>query len=129
MAAERITDTPQWHALARHYAEMKDKHLRELFAEQPARGEEMAVQAGDLYLDYSKNRVTRDTLRLLLDLADRARLREQIEAMFTGQKINVTEDRAVLHVALRAPMSESVVVDGVDVVPHVHAVLDKMGDF
>ncbi|MGH8908120.1 MAG: glucose-6-phosphate isomerase [Egibacteraceae bacterium] len=124
-----ITRTPEWRALTEHYAAVRDEHLRDLFAAQPARGEAMAVEAGDLYLDYSKNRVTGETLRLLVALAERAGLRERIEAMFTGQRINVTEDRAVLHVALRAPRDTRVIVDGRDVVPDVHAVLDRMAGF
>src|SRR5207244_13642605 len=101
--ANRITDTAEWKALERHYADMRDVHLRELFASDPRRGETMTLEAGALYLDYSKNRITPETVGLLLALAERAGLRDRIEAMFTGQRINVTEDRAVLHVALRAP--------------------------
>jgi len=129
VTANRITDTAEWKALERHYADMRDVHLRELFASDPRRGETMTLEAGALYLDYSKNRITAETVRLLLALADRAGLRDRIEAMFTGRRINVTEDRAVLHVALRAPEHERILVDGDDVVPKVHAVLRKMADF
>ena len=120
---------PAWAALERHYEQVRDVHLRTLFAEDPERGERLALEAAGLYLDYSKNRVTDETIRLLLGLADEVGLRERIDAMFRGEKINVTEDRAVLHVALRAPRDRSIVVDAVDVVPQVHAVLDKMADF
>ena len=129
MTANRITATAEWKALERHHAEVKDVHLRQLFAGDPRRGETMTLEAGALYLDYSKNRVTAETLRLLLALAERAGLRARIEAMFTGERINVTEDRAVLHVALRAPEHETILLDGQDVVPDVHAVLRKMADF
>ncbi len=105
---------------------MRDRHLRELFADDPGRGERLTVEAAGLYLDYSKNRVTDETLKLLVQLAEESGLRERIDAMFRGEKINVTEHRAVLHVALRAPKGQSIVVDGKDVVPEVHAVLDKM---
>ncbi|TML92923.1 MAG: glucose-6-phosphate isomerase [Actinobacteria bacterium] len=129
MTANRITATAEWKALERHHAEVKDVHLRQLFAGDPRRGETMTLEAGALYLDYSKNRITPETMRLLLALAERAGLRDRIEAMFTGQRINVTEDRAVLHVALRAPEHETIRLDGDDVVPGVHAVLRKMQDF
>jgi glucose-6-phosphate isomerase len=125
----RITETAEWRALENHYAEMKDVHLRELFAADPGRGESMAVEAADLYLDYSKHRLTPETIRLLVALAERAGLQERIEAMFRGEHINVTEDRAVLHVALRAPEGEVIRADGQDVVPEVHAVLRKMAGF
>ena len=104
-------------------------HLRRLFADDPGRGERLTAEAAGLFLDYSKNRVTDETLGLLLQLAEESGLRARIDAMFRGEKINVTEDRAVLHVALRAPEGESIVVDGEDVVPQVHAVLDRMADF
>ena len=104
-------------------------HLRELFADDPKRGERLTVEAAGLYLDYSKNRITDETLKLLLQLAEESGLRERIDAMFRGDKINVTENRAVLHVALRAPKGASILVDGEDVVPEVHAVLDQMADF
>ena len=124
-----ITETPEWHALEAHFEEVRDLHLRDLFVADPTRGERMAVEADGLFLDYSKNRITDETVRLLLTLAHRAGLRDRIEAMFTGQKINVTEDRAVLHVALRAPEDAVIEVDGENVVPGVHAVLRKMADF
>jgi len=118
-----------WQALEDHYERMRGLHLRSLFAEDPMRGERMTVEAAGVYLDYSKNRITDETLKLLVDLAEQSGLRARIDAMFRGQKINVTEDRAVLHVALRAPKGASIVVDGKNVVPQVHAVLDKMADF
>jgi glucose-6-phosphate isomerase len=121
--------TPAWVALGEHYETIRDLHLRDLFAQDPARGERMALEAAGVYLDYSKNRITDETLKLLVRLAEEARLRERIDAMFGGEKINVSEKRAVLHVALRAPKEESIAVDGQDIVPGVHAVLDKMADF
>src|SRR5919106_3783960 len=124
-----LTQRPAWNALAAHYQTVRELHLRKLFAEDPTRGERMTAEASGLYLDYSKNRITDETLKLLLQLADESRLRERIDAMFRGEKINVTENRAVLHVALRAPRGASIVVDGENVVPQVHAVLDKMTDF
>ncbi len=129
MTAMPLTQRPAWQALQAHYQEMRDRHLRDLFAQDPGRGERLTAEAVGLFLDYSKNRLTDQTLRLLLDLAEGCGLRERIEAMFTGQKINVTEQRAVLHVALRAPRDTSIVVDGQNVVPQVHAVLDRMADF
>ena len=125
----RIDQTPEWEALARHQRQLGDTHLRELFAADPARGETMTCEAGDLYLDYSKQRVTAETLGLLVALAERAGLRERIDAMFAGDKLNVTEDRAVLHVALRAPETSSIEVAGHDVVPDVHEVLGRMRAF
>ncbi|MEO5875124.1 MAG: glucose-6-phosphate isomerase [Streptosporangiaceae bacterium] len=124
-----ITSSPEWKALAGHYAELRDRTLRELFAADPGRGERLAVTAGDLYLDFSKNRVTDETIGLLTALAARAGLRERTEAMFSGEHINVSEDRAVLHTALRLPAGAELVVDGQNVVADVHAVLDRMGDF
>jgi glucose-6-phosphate isomerase len=124
-----ITQRPAWQALAAHYQTIKDAHLRTLFADDAARGERMTLEAAGLYLDYSKNRVTDETLHLLVNLARESGLRERIDAMFRGDKINVTEQRAVLHVALRAPRDEKIFVDGQNVVPEVHAVLDKMSDF
>jgi glucose-6-phosphate isomerase len=118
-----------WRALASHYKTISKLHLRQLFADDPKRGERLVVEAVGLYLDYSKNRITDETLRLLLELAEESGLRARIDAMFRGEKINVTEKRAVLHVALRAPRDESIVVDGKNVVPEVHAVLDRMADF
>jgi glucose-6-phosphate isomerase len=118
-----------WDALDAHYKKASKLHLRQLFADDPERGERMAVEAVGLYLDYSKNRVTYETLKLLLRLAEQSGLQSRIAAMFRGEKINVTEKRAVLHVALRAPRGGSIVVDGENVVPKVHSVLDKMADF
>jgi glucose-6-phosphate isomerase len=124
-----LTKRPAWQALEQHYQKMQEVHLRTLFADDPKRGERLTAEAEGIYLDYSKNRITDETLRLLLDLAASAGLRERIDAMFRGEKINVTEQRAVLHVALRAPKDQVIVVDGKNVVPEVHAVLDKMADF
>ncbi len=124
-----LTHRPSWQKLEEHYHTARDLHLRTLFAEDPQRGERFALEAVGIYLDYSKNRVTDETMRLLLELAESASLRERIDAMFKGEKINVTERRAVLHVALRAPGDASIIVDGENVVPAVHAVLDKMADF
>ncbi len=124
-----LTQRPEWKALEEHYARMRGIHLRELFAQDAQRGERFALEAAGLYLDYSKNRVTDETLRLLLRLAESSGLRQRIDAMFSGEKINVTEKRAVLHVALRAPKGESIVVDGENVVPEVHRVLEKMANF
>src|SRR3954464_6052860 len=118
-----------WQALADHYDTMRGLQLRDLFADDPARGERMTAEAAGVYLDYSKNRVNAETLKLLVELAQQAGLRARIDAMFTGEKINVTENRAVLHVALRAPRDASIVVDGKNVVPDVHAVLDRMAEF
>ncbi|HEY9446828.1 MAG TPA: glucose-6-phosphate isomerase [Burkholderiales bacterium] len=125
----RLTERSQWRALQQHSGGIERRHLRELFAEDPLRGEHFAAEAAGLYLDYSKNRVTRETLRLLRELAEACGVRERIEATFRGEKINVTEERAVLHVALRAPASERIVLDGNDVVPQVHAVLERMAAF
>src|SRR5215813_967167 len=127
-----MSDTKQaaaWKALEAHAATVSKIHLRQLFAEDRTRGERLALEAVGLYLDYSKNRVTDETLRLLVQLAEASGLREQIDAMFRGDKINVTEKRAVLHIALRAPKEAKIFVDGKDVVPEVHAVLDKMSVF
>jgi glucose-6-phosphate isomerase len=123
------TKLAAWQALEAHYPKVRDLHLRKLFADDPKRGERLAAEAVGIYFDYSKHRITDETLRLLLQLAEEAGLRARIDAMFRGEKINVTEKRAVLHVALRAPKGHSIVVDGEDVVPQVHAVLDKMADF
>jgi len=120
---------PAWKALATHYKDIKKQHLRELFAADAKRGEQFTVSAAGLFLDYSKNRITGKTLKLLLQLAKESRLPAKIEAMFTGEKINITENRAVLHVALRAPKGASILVDGKNVVPEVHAVLDRMAVF
>jgi glucose-6-phosphate isomerase len=124
-----LTATPEWQALHEHYQTIERAHLRELFAGDPKRGEAMTLEVNGVYLDYSKNRITDETVRLLVALARRAGLRERIDAMFAGEKINVTEDRPVLHVALRAPEDEHIYVDGKDVVPDVHAVLRKMASF
>jgi len=124
-----ITQRPAWQALAAHYLPIKDVHLRTLFAHDPERGERFTAEAAGLYLDYSKHRITDETLRLLLNLAAESGLRERIDAMFRGEKINITENRAVLHVALRAPRDQRIFVDGHDVVPDVHVVLDNMTDF
>jgi glucose-6-phosphate isomerase len=118
-----------WQDLARHYEQVRGLHLRQMFADDPKRGERFTLQAAGIFLDYSKNRITDETLKLLLQLAEQAGLRERIDAMFRGDKINITENRAVLHVALRAPRDEKIFVDGKDVVPDVHAVLDKMAAF
>jgi glucose-6-phosphate isomerase len=123
------TKLTAWQALEAHYPKVRDLHLRKLFADDPKRGERLAAEAVGIYFDYSKHRITDETLRLLLQLAEEAGLQARIDAMFRGEKINVTEKRAVLHVALRAPKGHSIVVDGEDVVPQVHAVLDKMADF
>jgi glucose-6-phosphate isomerase len=120
---------PAWKALEDHYKSIQKTHLRNLFADDPKRGERLTVEALGIYLDYSKNRVTDETLKLLVQLAKESGLQARIDAMFRGEKINITEKRAVLHVALRAPRGTSIVVDGENVVPAVHAVLDKMTDF
>jgi glucose-6-phosphate isomerase len=124
-----VTERPAWNALIAHYQNVRELHLRKLFADDPTRGKRLTIDAVGLYLDYSKNRVTDETLKLLMQLAEESGLRERIDAMFRGDKINITENRAVLHVALRAPRAASIVVDGENVVPQVHAVLDKMADF
>ena len=127
--ATPLTQRPEWAALADHFAKIRDVHLRALFAEDSSRGERLAVEGAGLYLNYSKNRVTDETLRLLIRLAEAVGLRGRIDAMFRGEKINATEGRAVLHVALRAPRGQRIAVDGRDVVPDVHAVLDEMAAF
>jgi glucose-6-phosphate isomerase len=130
MAARgRITRTPEWEALEAHRGKMEGVHLRDLFAEDPDRGRTLTLEAGDLYLDYSKNLTTRETMELLVSLAERSGLRRRIDAMFAGERINVTEGRPALHVALRAPRDEVIEVDGENVVPEVHAVLDRMASF
>jgi len=126
---QRLTEASSWHALQAHYEKIKDIHLRQLFADDPSRGERLAAEAAGLYLDYSKNRVTDETVRLLVQLAKERGVADRRDAMFRGEKINITEGRAVLHVALRAPRGTQIKVDGVDVVPEVHAVLDKMAAF
>jgi glucose-6-phosphate isomerase len=125
----RLKNRPAWKALAKHHREIRDVHLRDLFAQDPGRGERMRTEAIGIYFDYSKNRVTDETLALLVDLANESHLRERIDAMFRGEKLNVTERRAVLHLALRAPRDAVIEVDGHDVVPDVHAVLDRMAAF
>ena len=127
-----ITGTPEWGALASHYNEVKDVHLRSLFADDVAvaeRGRSLTAEGAGLYLDYSKHRVTAETIALLVALAEVAGLRDRIEAMFTGAHINTSENRAVLHTALRLPRTAQLVVDGQDVVHDVHEVLDRMADF
>ncbi len=124
-----LTQQPAWQKLAAHHQEIQGLHLRNLFAQDPQRGERLKAEAVGLYLDYSKNRVTDETLKLLVQLAKDCDLSGRIRAMFSGEKINITEDRAVLHVALRAPKDETILVDGKNVVPGVHAVLDKMSAF
>ncbi len=124
-----LTERPAWKALEAHYQQVRELHLRKLFGDDPGRGERLTAEAVGLYLDYSKNRVTGETLKLLVQLAEESGLRARIEAMFRGEKINLTEQRAVLHVALRAPKGAVIVVDGENVVPQVHAVLDRMANF
>jgi glucose-6-phosphate isomerase len=124
-----LTTLAAWQSLETHYPKVRELHLRDLFAGDPTRGERMTIEAVGIYFDYSKHRITDETLRLLLQLAKESGLRARIDAMFRGEKINVTEKRAVLHVALRTPKGQSIFVDGEDVVPQVHAVLDKMADF
>ena len=124
-----LTQLSAWKALEAHYQQIKDVHLRKLFADDPKRGERLTADAVGIYLDYSKNRITDQTLSLLLKLAEESNLRGRIDAMFSGEKINITENRAVLHVALRAPKTEKILLDGKDVVPEVHEVLDRMADF
>jgi glucose-6-phosphate isomerase len=127
--SQPLTAWPAWKALEAHYHTMRDRHLRQLFADDPRRGERFSAEAAGLYLDYSKNRVTDETIRLLVRLAEECGLRRRIDAMFGGETINETERRAVLHTALRAAEGERVVVDGVDVVPEVRAVLERMAAF
>jgi glucose-6-phosphate isomerase len=126
---QSLTEHPAWKALKAHCDGVRDLHLRTLFARDPKRGENMTAEAAGIYFDYSKNRITEQTLKLLLDLAAAVDLRGRIDAMFRGEKINVSERRAVLHVALRAPRGASILVDGQNVVPEVHAVLDRMAEF
>jgi glucose-6-phosphate isomerase len=126
---QSVVERPSWRALESHYKKVSKLHLRDLFAKDPERGERMAVDAVGLYLDYSKNRITDETLELLFRLAEESGLQSRIDAMFRGEKINRTENRAVLHTALRAPKDATIVVDGENVVPKVHAVLDRMADF
>jgi glucose-6-phosphate isomerase len=125
----QLTKLAAWQALEAHYSKVRELHLRKLFADDPDRGERMKAEAIGIYFDYSKHRITDETIMLLLQLAKESGLRSRIDAMFRGEKINVTEKRAVLHVALRAPKGQSIIVDGEDVVPQVHTVLAKMADF
>ena len=125
----QIDQTDEWRALAVHYDQLCDVHLRALFADDPDRGTRMTVDVADVHVDLSKHRITDETLRLLVALAERAGVRARVDAMFAGEHINSTEDRAVLHVALRMPRDASLMVDGVDVVAQVHAVLDRMAAF
>jgi glucose-6-phosphate isomerase len=128
-AAAPLRERPAWRALEQHHAEISERHLRDLFAADPDRGDRLTTEAAGLYLDYSKNRITDETVRLLVELAEQCELDERREAMFRGERINVTEDRSVLHVALRMPADRSLVVEGTDVVKEVHAVLDRMSVF
>ena len=128
-AVPPLRERKAWQALERNYAEIGQRHLRELFEADPARGERLTAEAEGIYLDYSKNRITDETMRLLVDLAEESGLPQHRDAMFAGEHINVSEDRAVLHVALRMPETASLVVDGTDVVAEVHAVLRRMRAF
>ncbi|HEX5328124.1 MAG TPA: glucose-6-phosphate isomerase, partial [Acetobacteraceae bacterium] len=129
MAGTKASDTPAWKALTAHQAAIKDVHLRQLFADDPGRAARFSAEGAGLFLDYSKNRITAETVGLLLRLADERGVAARRDAMFRGEKINATERRAVLHVALRAPRGTSIVVDGHNVVPDVHEVLDRMATF
>src|SRR6266853_6583078 len=129
LTKSRLTDRPAWKGLEAHAQKARALHLRDLFANDRERGQKWTAEGAGLYLDYSKNRITGETIQLLLQLAEESGVRQRIEAMFQGEKINRTENRAVLHVALRAPRGASIVVDGKNVVPQVHAVLDKMSAF
>ncbi len=126
---EPLTKRKAWKALQAHYENVRGLHLRNLFADDPKRGERMTAEAVGIFLDYSKNRITDETVKLLIELAEESGLKSRMEAMFRGEKINTTEKRAVLHVALRAPKDSSIIVDGEDVIPQVHSVLDKMTQF
>ena len=128
-AAPALTGRPAWKALEVHYQSIKALHLRQLFANDPTRGERFTAEAAGIYLDYSKNRITDETLRLLVQLAEECNLRDRINAMFRGDPINLSEQRPALHIALRAPKGERIRVNDIDVVPEVQAVLDRMGDF
>ncbi len=129
IAVPPLRERKAWQALERQYADIGQRHLREFFSEDPGRGERLTAEAEGIYLDYSKNRVTDETMRLLVELAEESGLPEHRDAMFAGEHINVSEDRAVLHVALRMPESEHLVVDGQDVVAEVHQVLRRMRAF
>ena len=126
---QRMAETPSWQALAAHHARIKHAHLRQLFADDPQRAQRFTADGAGLRLDYSKNRITDETLRLLLQLAQERGVADRRDAMLRGDKINPTEQRAVLHVALRAPRDAHIMVDGQDVIPDVHAVLDRMAEF
>src|SRR5271157_3969116 len=128
-STRKLTQLPSWKALQDHYLKIQGIHLRQIFADDSERGGRFAVEVSGIYLDYSKNRITGETLRLLFQLAEECGLRERIDAMFRGEEINITERRAVLHVALRAPRDQSIFVDGENVVPMVWEVLDRMEDF
>lgn len=128
-SARPLTERPAWKELQIHFKRSRKQHLRKLFSADPERGTRMAGEAAGIYLDYSKNRISDQTIKLLLQLAEESGLRTRIDAMFRGERINSTENRAVLHVALRAPRGASIVVDGHNVVPDVHNVLDRMADF
>src|SRR5690242_8771856 len=129
MSVPALPLRPAWASLKKHHQRIRRLHLRQLFAKDPGRGERLVVEAAGIYFDYSKNRVTDETMGLLLELARESGLREHIDAMFRGDRINTSEKRAVLHVALRAPRGASILFDGQNVVPEVHAVLDKMAAF
>ena len=124
-----LTERKSWKALQDHHKKVSRLHLRDLFASDPTRGERLTAEAVGIFLDYSKNRITDETLKVLIQLAEQSDLEGKVRAMFLGEKINITENRAVLHVALRAPRNASIMVDGKNVVPQVHAVLDRMADF
>ena len=124
-----LTERPAWKSLEAHRQKARSLHLRDLFAYDSERGRRFTAEAAGIYLDYSKNRITDETIKLLIQLAEESGLRQRIDAMFQGEKINRTENRAVLHVALRAPRGTSIVVDGNNVVPGVHEVLDRMAEF
>ncbi len=124
-----LTETPAWKALGAHFEKIRNTHLRTMFADDPRRAERFSLEQVGLYFDYSKHRVTEETIKLLLELAEQSGLRERIDAMFRGDSINITENRAVLHVALRAPRGAKIILDGHDVVPEVHKVLDAMAAF
>ena len=128
-APHPVIERPAWKTLVAHHEKVRELHLRRLFADDPGRGERLTAEAVGVFLDYSKNRITDETLSLLRKLAEESGLREKIDAMFRGDKINLTENRAVLHTALRAPRGTKILVDGKDVVPEVHAVLDAMSRF
>ena len=129
MPISPLRQRPAYAALAEHHASIEDHHLRDLFADDPDRGERLRAEAAGLYLDYSKNRITDETLALLLDLAAQSGLEERRDMMFAGKPINVSENRSVLHTALRMPKGATLIVDGIDVVAQVHEVLDRMADF